>query len=61
VCPGTRRLLGLGTAFTPGKKAAAYEAIKTTTYNDQHNFVPFIAGPDQQRRTGVLRSNRNAE
>jgi hypothetical protein len=42
VCPGTPRLLAMGTAQTPGRAAAVYSDIKVAKYGDQSNFVPFI-------------------
>ena len=42
VCPGTPRLLAMGTAQTSGGAAAVYSDIKAAKYGDQNNFVPFI-------------------
>jgi hypothetical protein len=42
VCPGTPRLLAMGTAQTPGRAAAVYNDIKVAKCGDQSNFVPFI-------------------
>jgi hypothetical protein len=43
VCPGTQRLLALGTDTVPGLAAATYhDVVKEAKYGDQTNFVPFI-------------------
>ena len=42
VCPGTPRLLAMGTGRNPGRAAAVYNDIKVAKYGDQSNFVPFI-------------------
>jgi hypothetical protein len=42
VCPGTPRLLAMGTDWSPGRAAAVYNGITVAKYGDQSNFVPFI-------------------
>jgi hypothetical protein len=42
VCPGTPRLLALGTAQTPSRAVAVYSDIEVAKHGDQSSFVPFI-------------------
>ena len=54
VCPGTPRLLAMGTAQTPGRAAAVYSGIKAAKYGDQNNFAPFIVETGGRIKTAGL-------